>query len=240
MPMPHLSPDRLAELSDSVASAAELAHLAACSWCAAELDAHRRVLTVAHLERERLMPPLTQWDSLAPVLRSEGLIRDARTPESRQWQRWMRLAAAAVLMAGGVVVGRTTVGVGDAVGSQVVSAVRERLRPVSRNSAAPQRSFRNSDEAIAALSEAQVTYQRAIAYLASQGPGGAGNLQEPETYQRRIAALDDIAGAVRAALYRAPDDPVVNQAYLRTMGERATALRQLGTAMPVGTRLASY
>ena len=68
----------------------------------------------------------------------------------------------------------------------------------------------------------------------------SGAVQAPETYQRRIAALDDIAGAVRAALYKAPGDAFVNQAYLQTMGERAKALRQLGTAMPVGTRLASY
>ena len=242
--MPHLSPDRLAELADGDPTRPESAHLAGCTSCASELDAHRRVLTVAHLERERLMPPLTAWESLAPALRSEGLLRDAAVADRRHWYGWMRAAAAVVLLVGGAMIGRVSAGVGAVPGSEIGSGVRDavasKMRPASFNSAATEKTFRSTDEAIAALTESQSTYQRAVSYLATQGPGGASSVQAPETYQRRIAALDDIAGAVRAALYKTPDDPVVNRAYLRTMGERATALRQLGTAMPVGTRLASY
>ena len=242
--LPHLSPERLAELADGDPAPLEVAHLARCALCAAELDAHRRVLTVAHLERERLMPPLTNWETLAPALRDEGLLRDAAAADRRHWIGWMRAAAAVVLLAGGAMIGRVSAGVGAVPGSGIGSGLREvvvgAMQPVSFNSAAKDRTFRNTDEAVAALTDAQHTYQRALSFLATQGPGGASNAQAPETYQRRIAALDDIAGAVRAALYKTPDDQVVNQAYLRTMGDRATALRQLGTAMPVGTRLASY
>ena len=247
MPMttPHLSPDRLAALADSDATAAESTHLAGCATCAAERDAHMRVLTVAHLERDRLLPPLTTWESLAPALRAEGLLRDqAGVAERNHFHRWMRVAAAAVLFAGGAMIGRVSVGGGVLPGVLAGSGVRESvigsLSPASFNTAAAERPFRNTDEAIAALGRSQQTYQRAIAYLAQQGPGGDTRGAEPEAFQRRIAALDDIAGAVRAALWKAPDDPVVNQAYLQAMGARASALRQLGTAMPVGTRLASY
>ena len=243
--MPHLSPDRLAELADGDPTPIEAGHLSGCSSCASELDAHRRVLTVAHLERERLLPPLTTWESLAPALRAEGLLQHAADQaDRRHWAGWLRAAAALVLVAGGTMVGRVSAGVGAVPGSEVGSGVRdavvERMRPVSFNTAAAEKPFRSTDEAIVALTESQHTYQRAVAYLATQGPGGGAAVQAPETYQRRIAALDDIAGAVRAALYKAPGDAFVNQAYLQTMGERAKALRQLGTAMPVGTRLASY
>ena len=244
-PMPHLVPDRLAALADGDPTPAEVAHLAGCATCAAERDAHARVLTVAHLERERSLPPLTSWESLAPALRAEGLLRDVQaTADRNHWHGWMRFAAALVLLAGGAMIGRVSVGGGVLPGVQAGSGVRDAMMgtfvPASFNSALPERPFKGTEEAIAALTASQQTYQRAVAYLAQQGPGGITGGAQPEAYQRRIAALDDIAGAVRAALWKAPDDPVVNQAYLQAMGARASALRQLGTTMPAGTRLASY
>ena len=243
--MPHLSPDRLAALADGEPTPAEAAHLDGCAACAAERAAHARVLTVAHLERERLLPPLTTWESLAPALRAAGIVRDQRaTAERGQWVGWMRAAAAMLLLVGGAMVGRVSVGGGVLPGVRAGSGVRDevmgKLAPASYNTAAPERQFRSTEEAIAALTASQQTYQLAVAYLAQQGPGGVTGGAQPEAYQRRIAALDDIAGAVRAALWKAPDDPVVNQAYLQAMGARASALRQLGTVLPAGTRLASY
>ena len=61
-----------------------------------------------------------------------------------------------------------------------------------------------------------------------------------QAYRRSFAALDEITAASRAALYQAPDDPRVNQIYLQSLGAREQALHQLGTVLPVGTRLTSY
>lgn len=231
----HLSPDRLAELADSSPLPHEAAHLGACAECAAERAAHARVLTVAHLERDRLLPPLTSWEALSPRLREEKLIIDG-VAERRAMRGWMRAAAAVVLVAGGAMVGRASSGV--PIGAGVAFGRNTPMVAVANNGNATAPAFKSTDEAIQALTASSSTYQAAIAYLSSHGPNGTA--PAPEQVQRRIAALDDIAGAVRAALWQAPDDPVVNQAYLQTIGARESALRQLGTAMPKGTRVTSW
>lgn len=234
---PHLSPDRLAELADGDPTPDEAAHLAQCAACAAERAAHARVLTVAHLERERLLPPLTAWESLAPQLRAEGLITEG-VAERRAFRGWLRAAAAVVLVAGGAVLGRLSAGVPMAISATASSDGGGIFRPASNGSATAEPTFASQADAIQALTQSSATYQAAVAYLAAHGPDGAA--PSAERVQRRIAALDDIAGAVRAALWQAPDDPVVNQAYLQTLGARETALRALGTAMPQGKRLTSW
>ena len=109
--MLHLSTERLADLADSAPTAAEREHLAACTACAAERDAHRRLLSLAADERVRLAPPLTDWDTLAGALRSEGILT---TPLERHSRRWalvaLRAAAAIVLVAGGTMLGRLSAG----------------------------------------------------------------------------------------------------------------------------------
>ncbi len=236
-PRPHLSPDRLAELADGDPTPAEAAHLAQCAACAAERAAHARVLTVAHLERERLLPPLTSWEALAPQLRAEGLITEG-VAERRAFRGWMRAAAAVVLLAGGGVLGRLSAGVPMSITASASSDGGGLLRPASTGAAPAEPTFRSQAEAIEALTHSSATYQAAVAYRAAHGPEGA--TPSAERVQRRIAALDEIAGAVRAALWQAPDDPVVNQAYLQTLGARESALRALGTAMPHGKRLTSW
>ena len=63
--MSHLSSERLAELADGEPTVAEAEHLAACAICAAERSAHRRLLSMALDERDRIAPPLTEWSTLA-------------------------------------------------------------------------------------------------------------------------------------------------------------------------------
>ena len=232
--MPHLSPDRLAELADSEPTAAERQHLDACATCAAERSAHRRVLTVAHLERDRLMPPLVTWDTLSVQLRAEGLIKpQASTVTPRLWATGMMRAAAALLfVTGGVAVGRYTAG------APVVPAIGVTSGAVV-DPVAGRDPFRSTDEAVAALNDAQQTYQRAAAFLAAKNtdPTRGGTTQ---TARRSLAALDEITAASRAALWQAPDDPRVNQIYLQSLGAREQALHQLGNVLPVNVRLTSY
>ncbi|HEY0969825.1 MAG TPA: hypothetical protein VGE02_02485, partial [Gemmatimonadales bacterium] len=79
-PAGHPSPERLAALADAgpsreTAGTAEARHLADCDRCRRELEAHRAILDGARLERDRVAPPLTDWDTLAGALRAEGLLR---------------------------------------------------------------------------------------------------------------------------------------------------------------------
>jgi hypothetical protein len=61
-----------------------------------------------------------------------------------------------------------------------------------------------------------------------------------DAYQTRLAALDEIAAAARTALYRTPQDPMLNQYYLTTLGAREATLRQIGATAPETRRLERY
>jgi hypothetical protein len=60
----------------------------------------------------------------------------------------------------------------------------------------------------------------------------------PSQYRTRLAALDNVMAEIRGALKEAPQDPVINQYYLQTVGAREATLRQLGTTLrPAGVSL---
>jgi hypothetical protein len=98
--------------------------------------------------------------------------------------------------------------------------------------------FRSVQEAMQTLTRAQREYQRAGAWLADHDSSAVtGN---PKTLRARLAALDEVLPKFREALYEAPQDPVLNQYYLTAADVRASTLRQLGRALPVGVRLNGY
>lgn len=81
-------------------------------------------------------------------------------------------------------------------------------------------------------------YERAAAFLAQHdGAAGAGN---PVAYRSRLAALDQVLSTTRQAMREAPHDPVINEYYLTTIGQREATLRQLNTALPASLRLDSF
>ena len=234
--MSHLSIDRLAAIADDTPTADEATHLAGCWECRAELAAFRRLVrmsAMAPLPQE----PLTSWSQLAPQLRADGIIVDAAraTPAPLMTapvpaRRWMlRAAAGFALLLGGVALGRATTGVPFPIGvASDASAI----------AAAP--SFASNDDAIEALSSAQRQYQSAAAFLAGQDSSARVIGMDQASYQTRLTALDEIAAAARAALYRAPQDPMLNQYYLTTLGAREATLRQIGATMPATSRLGRY
>ena len=247
--MSHLSIERLAAIADDTPSTDEATHLAGCWDCRAELAAFRRLVrmsAMAPLPQE----PLTAWSQLAPQLRAEGIIVDAAraTPAAsggtggtlvrpvpymkapRPVRRWMlRTAAGLAILAGGIALGRGSMRVPFPLGS---------ASDASAVAAAP--AFASNDEAIQALSVAQRQYQSAAAFLAGQDTSSRFIGMDQESYQTRLAALDEIAAAARAALYRAPQDPMLNQYYLTTLGAREATLRQIGATMPATSRLGRY
>lgn len=278
--MSHLSPERLAALADSEPAGFEREHLAACAHCVRERAAYQRLLVLAAAERERVMPPLTNWERVAAGLRKEGMVATADgDPQGGAAQRrtadgnaaglrlersaspapppavvrpsavrrapiaasWLRAAAAIGLLATGALLGRLSAGSpllpGVAQDVAVAAGEETPVAPVSNEV----RRFASVDEALAALAASERDYQRAVAWLAENdtlaSPAATDSM---EAYRMRLAALDELAAASRAALYAAPQDPVLNRYYLSTLGAREATLRQMNTALPVGTRMVSY
>lgn len=197
-------------------------------------------------ERERGAPPLTNWDSLAVQLRAEGLIRDSVVSRFAG-STWMRVAAGLALAVGGAAVGRASAGA-SLMPARVAQTASSDVTPATRSSppaadagaslasaTAPQ--FKSPEEAWDVLNRAGEEYQRASAYLSASNtevPMPAN----PSQYRTRLAALDGVMTEIRGALKEAPEDPVINQYYLATVGAREATLRQLGTTLrPAGVSL---
>lgn len=244
--MSHLSTERLAAIADDTPTADEATHLAGCWDCRAELAAYRRLARMAAMAPVPL-EPLSAWSRLAPQLRAEGIIVDAArlergggagiTPIDGRGAprlqfavpRWaIRAAAGLALVVGGAALGRVSAPGADA--PDLAAAL-----PVA---AAP--SFRSSDEALRVLTSAQQQYQSAAAFLAAQDTSSRFIGMNQDAYAARLAALDEIAAAARTALYRTPQDPMLNQYYLTTLGAREATLRQIGATLPDSRRLERY
>ncbi len=191
-------------------------------------------------ERGSEHPPLNEWRTIAARAGEEGLIRDSESPSSVASQPWMQAAAAVLLLIGGIAIGRTTNELPSRAGQ--TDAVREGVPTLSAsNSKVPattaSASFASVDDASATLDRALGDYQRASAFLAANG-AGATTMDSSRIYSARLAALDKVGNAMESALATAPDDPVINQYYLATMGARV-ATQQL-VNRPVGLALKGF
>ena len=238
--MSHLNPERLAALSDDTPTPVESAHLTTCDACSAELVAHRKLVRMAAVAGPVTDGPISSFDALVPRLKAEGLIAaPARRAVVIKWT--MRAAASLVLVTGGVLAGRMSVtGAGASQQAQVAQPDLAGGGGSSVANAQPISSFRTPDDAVKALSASQQTYQSAAAYLAAQDTTSHFIGLNENTYRARLTALDDIIAATRSALYRAPQDPVLNQYYQGTLSARQATLMQLRGVTPVAARKGSY
>jgi len=108
--------------------------------------------------------------------------------------------------------------------------------PASARSA----TFRTSDEAMQVMLTAQDAYQNAAAYLAAQDTTQHFNGLSTEAFRTRLSALDEMAAASRSALYRAPQDPLLNQYYLAFQAAREQTLQQIAVSLPAGRQMGRY
>ena len=237
--MSHLNPERLAALSDDTPTPIESAHLTTCDACLAELAAQRKLARMAAAAGPVSDGPSSSFDALVPRLKAEGLIaRPVRRAAAIKWT--VRAAAALVLVTGGVVAGRMSV-TGNGVSQPAQVPQADAANDGSAVATAqPISSFRTPDDAVKALSASQQTYQSAAAYLAAQDTTSHFIGLNENTYRARLTALDDIIAATRAALYQAPQDPVLNQYYQGTLSARQATLVQLRGVTPVAARKGSY
>jgi hypothetical protein len=238
--MSHLSPERLAALADEDPAAPALAHLIACPVCTAERDAQRALQSMALAERASIGLPLTRWESISAELHDAGMITSGDPAPHRmpgRGRRFLLQAAAALLfVAGGTVLGRYTVGATPLPG---IGPYAAQNADTGDSLANPGVKFQNVDQALSARARAQAVYQDASAFLAQHDTGASGS-ESPSAMRTRLAALDRVSHAMREALNSAPYDPVINDYYLTTLGQREATLRQLNTVLPAGLRVNSF
>lgn len=182
--MQHLPIERLAELGDVEPTRDEAAHLASCAQCARERAAYRRLAGLAGGERSRIGPPLTEWSTLRSRLSEDGLL----TSESREWRvatlggtrRLFQMAAAALLIIGGLYAGRLSTGLSYA------EALT--LNPKAPAADAGGIEFSSTNEALEVLNRAYEQYSSAATYLAANDTVSSG--QAFERFRSRLAFLD--------------------------------------------------
>ena len=240
--MSHLTLETLARLVDDVADPTEAGHLDVCAQCRNELEALRADAAALHALPDP-EPSAAQWLRLEHRLEREGIMR-------RTW-RWqptlLRMAAALVIFVLGAVsaslimrprerqlmtANDTPVRTVNAQPETVyVPATRlaENAEPAPVHAAAAatvaSTTARTPEEAVARLRSAETDYLAALTrYTELSGRTEAG---DPLA---RLAALESIVATTRAALGRAPADPVINGYHLTAVAQRDALLRQVSAS----------
>ncbi len=244
--MSHLAIERLADLADSEPTPSEREHLGECTMCASELAAYQRLVAIAADEHRRIAPPLTSWGALRTQLRREGAITrpitldPSHTATARLVRGVQRAAAAVVLIVGGTMFGRFSAGLSarEAVAVGDLRFAEGRRSADSATSLLGGQDFASASDAVATLERTQREYDRAVQYLTTHDTSSSEGA--PDQYRARLAVVDHIADYSLRALRDAPQDPVINQLYLSTLGARDMTLNKLGTVLPVGARLTKF
>ena len=190
-------------------------------------------------ERAKNALPLTDWDSLSARLKAEGLIKDSVVTRFNA-RRLMQIAAGLALAVGGAAAGRASAGASLIPGPAPMASAESAPQEASANTSLASSSslqFKSPEEAWEVLNRAGEEYQRASMYLSANNTE-VPMPSNPSQYRTRLAALDNVMTEIRGALKEAPQDPVINQYYLATVGAREATLRQLGTTLsPAGVSL---
>jgi hypothetical protein len=240
--MSHLTLETLARLVDDAPDPTEAGHLDICPQCRAELEALRADAAGLHALPDP-DPSIAQWIRLEQRLEREGLMR-------RSW-RWqpalLRLAAALVIFVLGAVAATLALGPRD---RQLMTANDAPLRTVTAQPEtvyvpaatlaenalpAPERApaaapvgavaARTPEEAMARLRSVESDYMAALTRYSE-----LSGRQDDGDPLARLAALESIVATTRAALGRAPADPVINGYHLTAVAQRDALLRQVSAS----------
>ncbi len=191
-------------------------------------------------ERSLGAPPLTDWGSLSSRLRAEGLIRDSLMSRVTS-SPMLKIAAGLMLAVGGAAIGRASAGapvlpVQSEASVAAAAPVADEGTSNTSFAASATVQFASPEQAWEVLNRAGDEYQRASAYL-SENNNEVPLPPTTDQYRTRLAALDNVMTEMRDAMKEAPQDPVINQYYLATVGAREATLRQLGTVLPASARM---
>ncbi len=216
--MSHLTIETLARIVDEPATGSEQAHLDACPTCRSTLD-ELRMQTTALAALPAYAPPSEAWASIG---------RRMHDAERRAEQR-RRTLTVAMRIAAAIAIFTLGAATQFVLASRGAAETRANGRENSADAAAPgsPTSFisaapANVDEATARLRMAETLYTRALLdYAALTSP------EPPRDAVARLATLEAIVLTTRAALERAPADPLINTYHLAAQAEREMLLEQL-------------
>jgi hypothetical protein len=196
---------------------------------------------MAGSERDAMQLPLTRWETLSQQLRREGLIT-ASIPKARhrylESRAMLQVAAALLLVAGGAVLGRLSADASAIPGGMTGNGSVGKVASVASPDSLPT-TFASMEDATRWRSAYADAYQRTVTFLAAND-SAARPAETPAVMRTRLSALDRVSRITREALNDAPYDPVINDFYLNSFGQREATLRQLNTVLPQGVRLNSF
>ena len=151
---------------------------------------------------------------------------------------FMRIAAALLLVLGGAALGRVSAGA-----PIIADEMSARVEPQGGTESGGtqgmfvgETGFASVEEATRVLTGAQRDYERASLWLASNDT----TVRSSDVYRARLAALDQMMAASRAALRDAPQDPVLNHYYLAAYTAREATLQQLISTLPVDKTIEGF
>ena len=114
-----------------------------------------------------------------------------------------------------------------AAGNQEIEALAATLRRVSAEIEADRETL---EGVLERLDVSRSPVKPHVAWLLER-QDSADTDSDPELYRTRLAALDQMAGAAREAVYDAPHDPVINSYYINTLAAREVTLKQLNASL---------
>jgi len=211
--MERLSLEQLARLVGEPPTPKEQAALDASPALRSELEA-LRAQTAALGALPDVLPPPDGWKAIRARLAAAGLLRE-RVGQHQPWRKWVQAAAALVLFTGGTAFGWT-------VGVAPEPQTSDGATAVARDDAAPA----SLEDARAAVQSAEEAW--AAAYDDYQRLLGSGEpVSAPRDPASRLAAVETIWAASRAAVEEAPADPVFNEILATMVAERQQLLRSI-------------
>lgn len=217
--MERLSLEQLARLVDERPTPEEKAMLDADPGLRQELDA-LRAQKGALRDLPAMVPPPDSWPELEDKLVAEGLIRGSRR-DPAFWRKWTRIAAGLVLFTGGTAFGWAAGGA-PAVPSDGLAAGSEAAETGTA-------SFASLEEAMLAVQEAEQEWSDAFAEF-RRLLGAQSERELPGDPAVRLAAIDALLAASRAAVEESPADQFFNGLVVSTLAERQQTLRQISRA----------
>lgn len=218
--MEHLNLESLARLVDEAPSAEERRHLSECVRCRTELELLQGQ-TSALGELPDMRPPKGDWAMVEARLMSEGLLRHERSFLAST-PGWMKAAAAIVLFLGGTGMGMALDAEGRIGSGMARNAGGSPASLVSQNYATAQEAEQAVRLAERQYMDALVQYRQLV-----EADGSVPGDVNPES---RLASLEYLVAAARAAVEQAPADPFLNGFLASALAERQatyqTTLRQ--------------
>jgi hypothetical protein len=218
--MTHLNAETLSELLDGDRVPGAQDHIATCGACQDELETLRKLRTELR-ELPLLDPPAELWSEI-----------EARLPLARaRWRvgRPSQVALQVAAMAAVFVIG---LGVGKLFLAE--SPADEYAGPVGALVAEPQPTTVSLPEAMAEVRRLAAEYDAAILNL-QRLAGEQGSSVPPSLARQRLANLEALVEASRAALATDPGDPTLNSYLFAAIEERDNLARQLATARGSGS-----